>query len=51
MLTINYRAIPYDLVENELFGHQKGAFTAAHALKEGSFELADVGTLFLNEIG
>jgi DNA-binding NtrC family response regulator len=51
MVTINCGAIPSDLVESELFGHEKGAFTGAHARKEGCFELAHGGTLFLDEIG
>ncbi len=51
MVTINCGAIPSDLVESELFGHEKGAFTGAHVQKKGCFELADKGTLFLDEIG
>lgn len=51
MVTINCGAIPSELVESELFGHEKGAFTGAHARKEGCFELANKGTLFLDEIG
>ncbi len=51
MVTINCGAIPSDLVESELFGHEKGAFTGAHTQKAGCFELADRGTLFLDEIG
>lgn len=51
MVTINCGAIPSDLVESELFGHEKGAFTGAHARKEGCFELANGGTLFLDEVG
>jgi DNA-binding NtrC family response regulator len=51
MVTINCGAIPSDLVESELFGHEKGAFTGAHTQKPGCFELADRGTLFLDEIG
>jgi transcriptional regulator with GAF, ATPase, and Fis domain len=48
---LNCAAIPYDLLENELFGHEKGAFTGAFAQKIGRFEMADTGTLFLDEIG
>ncbi len=48
---INCGAIPESLVESELFGHEKGAFTGAIAAKKGKFELADKGTLFLDEIG
>jgi formate hydrogenlyase transcriptional activator len=44
-------AIPFGLVESELFGHEKGAFTGALMQKRGRFELADCGTLFLDEIG
>jgi DNA-binding NtrC family response regulator len=51
MIAVNCGAIPTDLVESELFGHEKGAFTGAHEKKEGCFELADGGTLFLDEIG
>lgn len=51
MITVNCGAIPGELVESELFGHEKGAFTGAHARKEGCFELADGSTLFLDEIG
>ncbi|MGM0588449.1 MAG: sigma-54 interaction domain-containing protein [Bacteroidota bacterium] len=51
MVDVNCGAIPSELVESELFGHEKGAFTGAHARKEGCFELADKGTLFLDEIG
>ena len=51
MVNINCGAIPSELVESELFGHEKGAFTGAHSLKEGCFELADNSTLFLDEIG
>jgi formate hydrogenlyase transcriptional activator len=50
-VTLNCSAIPFDLLESELFGHEKGAFTGAIAQKMGRFELADTGTLFLDEIG
>ena len=48
---LNCAAIPSGLVESELFGHEKGAFTGALMQKKGRFELADHGTLFLDEIG
>lgn len=48
---INCAAIPRDLLESELFGHEKGSFTGADAKKMGKFELADKGTIFLDEIG
>jgi len=50
-VTLNCSAIPFDLLESELFGHEKGAFTGAVAQKIGRFEMADTGTLFLDEIG
>lgn len=51
LVAINCGAIPSELVESELFGHEKGAFTGAHARKEGCFELAHKSTLFLDEVG
>ena len=51
LVKLNCSAIPLDLLESELFGHEKGAFTGAVAQKPGRFELADTGTLFLDEIG
>ena len=50
-IAVNCAAIPKDLLESELFGHEKGAFTGAHSRKLGKFELASDGTLFLDEIG
>src|SRR5207248_10740207 len=50
-IKINCAAIPKTLMESELFGHEKGAFTGAVGAKPGRFELADGGTLFLDEIG
>jgi two-component system response regulator PilR (NtrC family) len=49
-VTVNCGAIPHELMESELFGHVKGAFTGAVAAKQGLFELADRGTLFLDEV-
>lgn len=50
-IAINTAAIPKDLLESELFGHERGAFTGAQASRRGRFEQADTGTLFLDEIG
>jgi two-component system, NtrC family, nitrogen regulation response regulator GlnG len=50
-IALNMAAIPRDLMESELFGHEKGAFTGANSKREGRFEQADGGTLFLDEIG
>ncbi len=50
-IALNMAAIPADLIESELFGHEKGAFTGATAKRQGRFEQADGGTLFLDEIG
>ena len=50
-IEVNCAAIPSELIESELFGHEKGAFTSAHKLRQGKFEQANDGTLFLDEIG
>ena len=50
-IPLNMAAIPHDLIESELFGHEKGAFTGANVQRQGRFEQADGGTLFLDEIG
>src|SRR5438105_9722255 len=51
LVDVNCAALPEHLVESELFGYEKGAFSGAESLKPGLFELADKGTLFLDEIG
>jgi len=50
-IEVNCAAIPSELIESELFGHEKGSFTSAHKQRKGKFELADDGILFLDEIG
>ena len=51
LVEVNCAAIPEELIESELFGHEKGAFTSANSKKRGKFELGDGGTIFLDEIG
>jgi len=51
LITVNCGALPANLIESELFGREKGAFTGSHARRIGRFELADKGTIFLDEIG
>ena len=51
LVKVNCATLPANLIESELFGHEKGAFTGAHARQLGRFEVADGATLFLDEIG
>ena len=51
LVNVNCAAIPSELLESELFGHEKGSFTGADSRRQGRFELSDEGTLFLDEIG
>ena len=51
IIKVNCASLPKDLIESELFGHEKGSFTGAHKTRQGRFELADQGTIFLDEIG
>ncbi len=51
LIKVNCASLPSNLIEDELFGHEKGAFTGAHTSRKGRFELADRGTIFLDEIG